>query len=319
MEFTREIHPMRSPLPVLLIAAVAHASAAQASTGPTQPPGYDLVILNARIYDGTGNPWSPGDIAVREGRIVSVGPSLGQSAAGRRIDARGRIVMPGIIDLHSHADDGSSADGGFRDPDARRRAAPNLVMQGVTTAVVNQDGRSPLPIADQRQTISRLGIGPNAILMVGHGSVRGAVMGPHVRRPARADEIDRMRALVRQGMSDGAWGLSAGLEYDPGRWSNTDEVVELAREVVPFGGVYISHERSEGQDPMWYWPSQDSAGPPTLLDAIRETIDIGERTGLRVVASHIKTKGANYWGSGRAASPSPTWAPRLSSMRCTPR
>jgi N-acyl-D-amino-acid deacylase len=102
-------------------------------------------------------------------------------------------------------------------------------------------------------------------------------------------------------MTEGAVGLSAGLEYVPGRWSTTDEVVSLAQEIAPFHGVYISHERAEGQDPMWYWPSRDSAGPPTLLDAVRETIEIGERTGARVVASHIKAKGANYWGSSGAA------------------
>jgi N-acyl-D-amino-acid deacylase len=126
-------------------------------------------------------------------------------------------------------------------------------------------------------------------------------MGNDVRRPARADEIAKMREMVRTAMNEGAVGLSAGLEYAPGRWSTTDEVVELAREIVPFRGVYISHERAEGGDPMWYWPSQDAPGPPTLLDAIRETIEIGERTGARVVASHIKVKGVNFWGSSGAA------------------
>ncbi len=261
---------------------------------------YDILIVNGRVYDGTGNPAFPADVAVRDGRIVAIG-RLGNAPARERIDATGKVIMPGIIDLHSHADDGASPDGGFRDANARRRAAPNLVMQGVTTVVVNHDGRSPLPVAEQRARITQLGIGPNAALMVGHGSVRGLVMGRDVRRPARPDEVERMRAIVRQNMQEGAWGLSAGLEYAPGRWSTPDEVIALASEVAPFHGVYISHERSEGQDPMWFWPSQDSAGPPTLLDAIRETIAIGEQTGIRVVASHIKTKGANYWGSSGAA------------------
>jgi N-acyl-D-amino-acid deacylase len=110
-----------------------------------------------------------------------------------------------------------------------------------------------------------------------------------------------MRALVRQGLQEGAVGLSAGLEYAPGRWSETAEVVELAKELPAFDGVYISHERSEGSDPLWYVPSQDGPGPPTLLDAVRETIEIGEKSGARVVASHIKAKGANYWGSSMAA------------------
>ena len=262
-------------------------------------PRFDVLITGARVYDGTGNPWFYADVGIRGDRIAAVGRLAG-ALATRTIDARGKIVAPGFIDLHSHADDASPR-GGLRDADARRRAAPNLVAQGVTTVVVNHDGRSPWPISEQRGLLERNGIGPNALLLVGHGAVRGRVMGSDVRRPATAEEITRMRALVRQGMLEGASGMSAGLEYEPGRWSVTDEVVELAREIVPFQGVYISHERAEGQDPMWYWPSQDPGVPPTLLDAVRETIEIGERTGAKVVASHIKAKGANYWGSSGAA------------------
>jgi len=261
---------------------------------------FDLLIQGGRVLDGSGNPWFYADIGIRGGRIAEIGRLAGRDAA-RVIKANGRIVAPGFIDIHSHADDGASPRGGFRDPDPARRAAPNLVTQGVTTVVVNQDGRSPLPIADQRDQIVKNGIGPNAILLAGHGSVRARVMGSDFRRAATADEVKRMKELVRQAMAQGAWGLSAGLEYVPGRWSTTDEVVALAEEIVPFRGVYISHERSEGQDPMWYWPSQDPPGQPTLLDAVRETIEIGERTGATVVASHIKAKGENYWGSSAAA------------------
>jgi N-acyl-D-amino-acid deacylase len=282
------------------LSAHAHAAHAQKSVAAARPDSFDILIAGGRVLDGTGNPASYADVGIRGSRIVAVG-RLGGAKAARVIDARGKFVTPGFIDIHSHADDGASPRGGFRDPDARRRAAPNLVTQGVTTVVVNHDGRSPLPIREQRASLEKNGIGPNAMLMVGHGSVRGQVMGRDVRRPARADEVEKMRALVRQGMTEGAVGLSAGLEYAPGRWSTTDEVVELAREIVPFHGVYISHERAEGADPMWYWPSQDSAGAPNLLDAVRETIEIGERTGATVVASHIKVKGQNYWGSSGAA------------------
>ncbi|HJU75835.1 MAG TPA: amidohydrolase family protein [Gemmatimonadaceae bacterium] len=278
-----------------VVFAQGRAGSARADTGL-----FDLIIAGGRIYDGTGNPWFYADVGIRGGRIAAVG-RLDSARATRRVDAKGKAVIPGIIDLHSHADDGSSPRGGFRDPNAKRRAAPNLVMQGVTTVVVNQDGRSPLPIAEQRATVERLGIGPNAILLVGHGSVRARVMGTDFRRAARPEEIAAMRELVRQGLREGAWGLSAGLEYTPGRWSTTDEVVALAQEIVPYRGVYISHERSEGQDPMWFWPSQDPPGAPTLLDAVRETIEIGERTGATVVASHLKAKGFNYWGSSNAA------------------
>jgi len=267
---------------------------------PVPAQQFDVLIRGGRIQDGSGNPWVYGDVGIRGDRIVVVGRLEGATAR-RVIDARGKVVAPGFIDLHSHADDGGRSMSGLRADSSRRRAAPNLVTQGITTVVVNHDGRSPWPIAQQKADIERLKIGPNAILLVGHGTVRQRVMENDFRRAARTDEVDRMRALVRQGMTEGAWGLSAGLEYVPGRWSTTAEVVALAREIVPFGGVYISHERSEGSDPMWYWPSQDPPGPPTLLDAVAETIEIGERTGATVVATHIKAKGAHYWGSSAAA------------------
>jgi N-acyl-D-amino-acid deacylase len=282
-------------------AALALASAAVFAAQPALPPQlFDLLIRGGRVFDGTGNPAFPADIGVRGGRIVAIG-RLAEVKAARVIDATGKYVSPGFIDIHSHADDGSSPRGGFRDENPQVRAAPNLVAQGITTVVVNHDGRSPWPISTQRSLIEKNRIGPNTMLMVGHGTVRSQVLGRDARRPATADEVAKMRALVRQGLQEGAVGLSAGLEYEPGRWSETSEVVELAKELPPFDGVYISHERSEGSDPLWYVPSQDGPGPPTLLDAVRETIDIGERSGARVVASHIKAKGANYWGSSGAA------------------
>ena len=270
------------------------------SIGAQPAARYDLLIRNARVLDGTGNPWFPADIAVQDGRIAAVG-AIPNAQGARTIDAGGKYVAPGFIDIHSHADDGSGPRGGFRDQDPVRRSAPNLVSQGITTVVVNQDGRSPWPVADQRGLLQKTGIGPNAMLLVGHGTVRRRVMGDDVRRPATPEEITSMRALVRQALQEGAVGLSAGLEYDPGRWSTTDEVIELARELPAVNGVYISHERSEGSDPLWYVPSQDGPTAPTLLDAVRETIAIGEKTGARVVASHLKAKGEHYWGSSAAA------------------
>lgn len=278
-----------------LAAVVAAAIAAQ----PT-PPGYDLVIRGGRVLDGTGNPWFPADVAVKDGRIAAVG-RLGDTTATTVVDATGKYVAPGFIDIHSHADDGSSPRGGLRDQSRERRAAPNLVSQGITTVVVNHDGRSPWPLSEQRALLEKQGIGVNAMLLVGHGTVRRQVMGDDARRPSTAAEMAKMRALVRQALQEGAVGMSAGLEYEPGRWSTTEELVELAKELPLVDGVYISHERSEGSDPLWYVPSQDGPGPPTLLDAVRETIEVGERTGARVVASHLKAKGAHYWGSSTAA------------------
>jgi N-acyl-D-amino-acid deacylase len=281
-----------------LTAAVVAGCLAVVAAQPAQR--FDLLIRNGRVMDGTGNPWFPADIGIQNGRIAAIG-KLGSAQAARVIDATGKYVVPGFIDIHSHADDGSGPRGGLRDPDPVRRSAPNLVSQGITTVVVNQDGRSPWPVAEQRALLEKTGIGPNAMLLVGHGTVRRSVMGEDVRRPARPDEIVRMRALVKQALQEGAAGMSAGLEYDPGRWSTTDEVVELARELPAFNGVYISHERSEGSDPLWYVPSQDGPNAVTLLDAVRETIEIGEKSGARVVASHLKAKGEHYWGSSAAA------------------
>jgi N-acyl-D-amino-acid deacylase len=263
---------------------------------------FDVLISGGRVVDGSGNPWFQADVGIRDGRIVAVGRLRG-ATADRSIDATGKMVAPGFIDSHSHADDGSARVGGatIRTDSLRRKAMPNIVAQGVTTVVVNHDGRSPWPIAEQRDILARQGVGANVALMVGHGEVRRRVMGDDVERPATAEEVSRMRALVRQALEEGAVGMSAGLEYVPGRWSTVDEVAALAEELTPFDAVYISHQRSEGADPMWFWPSQDAPGPPTLIDAILETIEIGRRSGARVVASHIKAKGAHYWGTSNTA------------------
>jgi N-acyl-D-amino-acid deacylase len=187
----------------------ACAAAGLLARQPQASP-FDVLIRNARVLDGTGNPWFPADIGIASGRIAAVG-ALGDARASRVIDAAGRYVAPGFIDIHSHADDGSSPRGGFRDPDPQRRAAPNLASQGITTVVVNQDGRSPWPIAEQRALIEKNGIGLNAMLLVGHGTVRRRAMADDVRRPARPDEIAKMREMIRQGLREGAVGLSAGL------------------------------------------------------------------------------------------------------------
>ncbi|MDE3002683.1 MAG: amidohydrolase family protein [Gemmatimonadota bacterium] len=288
----------RTVLTLALALAVAAPSASEAQG----IEAFDMLIHGGRVLDGTGNPWFRADIGVSDGRIVAVG-ILDNARAERVVDATGRYVSPGFIDIHSHADDGSARIGGstIRTDSIHRKAAPNVVSQGVTTVVVNHDGRSPWPIRDQRSILERQGVGPNVMLMVGHGTVRREVMGDDFQRPATDAEVLEMQRLVRQALEEGAIGMSAGLEYVPGRWSTTDEVARLAEELVAFDGVYISHERSEGADPMWFWPSQDDPGPPTLQDAVMETIEIGRHSGARVVASHIKAKGAHFWGSSGSA------------------
>ena len=255
---------------------------------------YDVLITGGLVLDGTGNPGFYADVALRDGRIAAIGPLRG-AAAARTIDAKGKYVCPGFIDMHSHAD------GGLASPDARRRAAPNLVSQGITTVLVNPDGSSPWPLSAQRAKYEQQHIGPNAALMIGHGTVRRQAMKDDYKRAATPAEIARMRELVKQGMQEKAFGLSAGLEYVPGIWSTTEEIVELVREVANYSGVYSVHQRSESTDPRWFRPSVDKAGQPTMLDAVEETIRIGEETGATVVWSHAKAMGANYWGSSKAA------------------
>ena len=220
---TRRMSAMKA-VPVLTVALVA-AFLAVVAAQPTQR--YDLLIRNGRVMDGTGNPWFPADIAVQNGRIVAIG-KLANAQAARVIDATGKFVTPGFIDIHSHADDGSGPRGGFRDrircDDRRRISSRRASPPSSSTRTAARRGRS----TDQRALLEKTGIGPNAMLLVGHGTVRRRVMGDDVRRPARADEITRMRALVKEALQEGAVGMSAGLEYDPGRWSTTEEVVELA-------------------------------------------------------------------------------------------
>ena len=266
--------------------------AAAASLSAQQP--YDVLITGGQLLDGAGNPAMYADVGIRAGKIAAIGTLRG-SPATRTINAKGKIISPGFIDMHSHADGGLGSD------DRKRRSASNLVSQGITTVCVNPDGASPWPIAQQRATYEKLGIGPNAALMVGHGTVRRLVMKEDYKRAATADEIRKMRELVHQGMAEKAFGMSAGLEYVPGIWSTTEEVIELVKEVVPYGGVYTVHQRSESTDPRWFRPSVDPPAQPTMLDAVAETIRIGEETGAIVIWSHSKAMGADYWGSTKAA------------------
>ena len=286
-----KLQPLRALIFLGLLQAAPPLSAQD--QGP-----FDVLIRGGHVIDGSGNPWFSADVAIRGDRIVAVGKLTGATAT-RIIDARGKVVTPGFIDLHSHASEGLESE------DARRRVAPNLVTQGVTTVVINPDGGGPISISGQRATLERLGIGLNAILMVPHNTVRREVLGEDHMRTATPAEIDRMRALVRQGMEDGAFGLTAGLEYVPGIWSDTDELVALVEEIIPYDGFYNQHERAGAGVPLWWVPSLDDpenvgAKKYTLIDNINDLIEIGERTGARVVQTHLKAKGTDFWGSSGA-------------------
>jgi dihydroorotase/N-acyl-D-amino-acid deacylase len=246
----------------LLFALLADAAGAQA-------PVYDLLLRNGRIVDGTGAPWFAGDLAVRGDQIAAVGRRLDGTAL-RTVDVAGAVIAPGFIDLHTHARRGILSVPG----------ADNYVRQGVTTLVERPDDGSPIPLKPFLDQVAAVRISPNFASFVGQGSIREKVVGLQDRRATPA-EIAEMKELVRQGMRDGAFGMSTGLFYLPGTFTPTEEVVELARVAGELGGIHISHMREE-------------AGK--VLDSVRETIAIGERGALPTQVTHHKIIGKGNWG-----------------------
>ena len=257
---------------------------------PAPAQQFDLLIRGGMVLDGTGSPAFTADIGIVGDEIVAIGRLPGATAT-RVIDAAGKYVVPGFIDMHSHADRVFASD----NIDGRR--AHNLVMQGITTSVFGPDGRNPTwPMAAEMELYRTPGVATNVVPMVGHGTVRGLVMGDDYERPATEAEIAGMAALVRSAMEDGAWGLGAGPEYRPGRFSTTEELIALAREVAPYDGFYYSHQRSQSPLPLWQLPSMVDGQPLTGTEGMRETIEIGRAAGIRVVGTHIKAKGTDTWG-----------------------
>jgi N-acyl-D-amino-acid deacylase len=235
---------------------------------------FDILIVNGRVLDGTGNPWVRADIGIRGDRIVAVG-RLSGAPAKTTIDARDRYVAPGFLDVHSHA--GGALAGELREARA-------LLAQGLTTIVANPDGGGPVDLKTQAERLTTSGPGVNVALVIGHASVRNAVMGQSQRRAPTPDELDKMRALVRQARADGAFGLSSGLFYQPGRFSKTDEVIALAREA---GGVYTSHIRDEGTYDVG------------VVASVDEVIEIARAARVRGIVSHMKCLGPDAWGLSR--------------------
>jgi dihydroorotase/N-acyl-D-amino-acid deacylase len=228
-----------------------------------------LILEGGELHDGSAGPPRVADVGVLGDRIVAVGDLSGRRA-GVRIDVAGLAVVPGFIDIHSHA-----VEGVLRHP-----LAENYLKQGVTTVVGGPDGGSPYPIGE---FLAKLDAEPPAInfaLMVGHGTIRNAVLGNEDRRPTAA-ELERMKTMVAVAMRDGAFGLSSGLKYVPGAYATTEEVIELARVAGYFRGIYISHMREEGL---------------LLLDSVRETIRIGEEGGLPTQITHHKVVGGPMRG-----------------------
>lgn len=238
-------------------------------TSPPAASGDQTLIENATVVDGTGAPAQVADVRIAGDQIVEVG-DLDAISGETVVDATGLTLAPGFIDTHSHHDRGL-----FTEPDALA-----VVSQGITTIVVGQDGGSPHPLAD---FFARLDAEPAAVNVAsysGHNTLRNVSMADPLRA-ATADEIDAMAALLTADLEAGALGLSTGLEYDPGLYSTTAEVIELAQLTAEHGGRYISHMRSEDQ---------------RLFEAIDETIEIGRAAGLPVQISHMKLAMKGLWG-----------------------
>lgn len=233
---------------------------------------FDILILNGQIVNGTGNPWFYGDIGIRNGIIIEVGDLSGESGV-KTIDAKGLVVSPGFIDVHTHCDSDFDR--------SRANANLNYLIQGVTTVRTGSCGSGTYKIAETKAKWEELGIGTNAVLLVGLGPVRQAVMKRELRDPT-PEEVEKMQAIVRQAMQEGAWGISTGLEYSGyNKYVKTEEVIALTQTVGEFGGVYTSHIRDEAAK---------------FVEAVEETIKIGEATGVPVNVTHIKATGKNNWG-----------------------
>lgn len=278
------------PKPAALAALAVVAALTILFPGAAAAQRFEVLFRGGRVLDGTGGPAFAADVGVVGSEIVAVGKLTG-ATADRVIDATGLHVVPGFIDMHSHADRSFASD------NLEARRAHNLVMQGITTSVFGPDGRNPVwPIAEEMAAYRSPGVATNVVPMVGHGTVRRLVMGDDYERSATDAEVAEMAALVRSGMEDGAWGLGAGPEYRPGRFSTTEELIALAKVVADYDGFYYAHQRSQSPLPLWQTPSMVDSQPLTGTDGMRETIEIGRAAGIRVVGTHIKAKGTDSWG-----------------------
>jgi len=231
---------------------------------------YDTIIRNGLIYDGTGGEPFIADIGINQDTIAFIG-NLSNASAKNEVDAKGNAVAPGFIDTHSHH---------AGNPFSHRDFLAAL-SQGITTIIIGQDGGSNFPLSDFFQKLTDTSVAINIASYSGHNTLRASVMGKYFKRLATQAEIEKMKTMLQQDMKAGALGLSTGLEYDPGIYSNNNEVLQLAKEVNAFGGRYISHIRSEDR---YFWKAVD------------EIITIGKEAKIPVQISHIKLAMHNLWG-----------------------
>ncbi|MDX2037509.1 MAG: amidohydrolase family protein [Isosphaeraceae bacterium] len=264
----------RSIATAAALAMIASTALAEPIDPPAHPP---RLIRGGTVIDGTGSPGIRADVLVENGRIRAVGPEIEAPAGAVVVDASGLIVCPGFIDLHSHSDGPIVAEA--------TRSNLNFQRQGVTTIVTGNCGSGALDVAAYFEAIDSRGAGTNVIQLIPHNVVRARVVGREDRAPTDA-ELERMREVVETQMKAGAWGMSTGLIYQPGVFSKTPELVELAKVVARRGGLYASHIRNEGSE---------------LIEAIDEAITIGREARLPVHISHLKASGKSNWGKAAAA------------------
>lgn len=233
-----------------------------------------LVIANATVIDGSGQGAFVANVRIEGNTIKDVG-NFKPKITDEVIDARGRVLAPGFIDIHNHSESGLLSDS----------SAANQVSQGITTLAIGPDGGSPFPLKDYFARIENK-TAVNVLSFIGHAAVREKVLGNDYKRRATEEEIKKMALLVEEGMKDGAFGLSSGLEYDVGFSATTEELIALARAASRYKGIYMSHIRDEEEG---------------LLDALREAISIGREAKLPVQISHIKAGNRNVWGKSKEA------------------
>jgi N-acyl-D-amino-acid deacylase len=252
--------------PALLLAAVTLTAGSFCGKAP---PDYDLVIKGGTLIDGSGSAGFVGDIGIKGERIIKIGRING-SPAQTVIDAKGLVVTPGFIDVHTHGDRAVS----------EVPTVDNYILQGVTTVIGGNCGGHPYPVSELFSKIGEKGIAPNFGTLIGHNTLRKEVMGMAMDAPT-AEQMEQMKALLRQEMQAGGMGLSTGLAYLPGTYSGSAELVELASVLSPWGGLYATHLRDQAEG---------------ITESIEEALLVGEKNGIPVQISHIKLADDRVWG-----------------------